>query len=161
MLVARKGLKLTRSIAKQITKARKDIRNLLPTEEVYLAEEDKLHCYAVLGDKNECTIYSDLTGRFLVESYDEKNYMLIAYAYKLNSVFMTPTKDRKNKSTIATYEVVYAKLKARRQRLKLHILDNECSKCIRNPRLQFLLNSSPVVHFISALFLLREDASGG
>ena len=81
-----------------------------------MAEEDKLYCYAVLGDKNECTIYSDLTGRFLVESYDEKNYMLIAYAYKLNSIFMIAMKDRENKSMIAAYEDVYAKLKARGQR---------------------------------------------
>ena len=56
--------------AKQITKTRKDISDLLPTEEVCLAEEDEIHCYAVLGDKNERTIYSDLTGRFPVESYD-------------------------------------------------------------------------------------------
>ena len=71
MIMTRKGLKSTRSIARQITKTRKDISNLLPTEEVCLAEEDKIYCYAVLGDKNESTIYSNLTGRFPVESYDE------------------------------------------------------------------------------------------
>ena len=70
MIMTRKGLKSTRSIARQITKTRKDISNLLPREEVCLAEEDKIYCCAVLGDKNERTIYSDLTGRFPVESYD-------------------------------------------------------------------------------------------
>ena len=45
---------------------------------------------------------------------------------------MIAMKDRKNKSMITTYEEVYAKLEARRQRPKLHIFDNECSKCIQN-----------------------------
>ena len=49
-----------------MTKARKDVSILLPKEEVCLAEEDKIYCYAVLGDKNERMIYSDLTGRFRV-----------------------------------------------------------------------------------------------
>ena len=75
--MTRKGLKLTRSIVRQIAKTRKDISNLLPTKELYLAEEDKIYCYAVLGDKNERTIYSDLTGRFPVESYDGKSTFLL------------------------------------------------------------------------------------
>ena len=54
------------------------------------------------------------------------------HAYKLNAIFMIAMKDRKNKSMITTYEEVYAKLEARRQRPKLHIFDNECSKCIQN-----------------------------
>ena len=44
---------------------------------------------------------------------------------------MIAKKDRKNKSMITAYEEVYAKLESRRQRPKLHILDNECSKCIQ------------------------------
>ena len=132
MIMTRKGLKSTRTITRQITRARKDISNFLPTEEVCMADEDELYCYAVLGDKNERTIYSDLTGRFPVESYDGKNYIFIAYAYKLNSIFMIAMKDRENKSMIAAYEEVYAKLEARGQRPTLHILDNECSKCIQN-----------------------------
>ena len=76
-----------------------------------MADEDELYCYAVLGDKNERTIYSNLTGRFPVESYGGKNYIFIAYAYKLNSIFMIATKDCENKSMIAAHEEVYAKLK--------------------------------------------------
>ena len=71
--VQQKGFKSTRSIARQITKARKDISILLPAEEVCLAEENEIYCYAtLLGDKKKHTIYSDLTGRFPVDSYDEK-----------------------------------------------------------------------------------------
>ena len=76
--------------------------------------------------------YSDLTGRFPVEYYDGGKLHFIAYAYKVNSIFMITMKDSKNKSMITAYEEVYAKLEARGQRPKLHILDNKCSKCIQN-----------------------------
>ena len=44
MIMTRKRLKSTRSITRQITKARKDISNFLPMEEVCLAKEDELYC---------------------------------------------------------------------------------------------------------------------
>ena len=44
---------------------------------------------------------------------------------------MIMMKDRK-KSMIAAYEEVCAKLEARGYCPKVHILDNECSKCIQN-----------------------------
>ena len=45
---------------------------------------------------------------------------------------MVATKDWENKSMIAAYEEVYDKLEAHGHRPQLHILDNECSKCIQN-----------------------------
>ena len=41
-------------------------------------------------------------------------------------------KDHKNKSIIAVYREIYAKLEALGQKPQLHVLDNECSKCIQN-----------------------------
>ena len=68
--MTRKGLRSTITMVHKLAKARHDISNFLPAEEVCLAEEDEIYCYAILGDNNEDTIYSDLTGRFPVESYD-------------------------------------------------------------------------------------------
>ena len=72
MIMTRKGLRSTRTMAKRLAKTRRDVSNFLPEEEVCLAEEDEIYCYAILGDNNENTIYSDLTGRFPVESFDGK-----------------------------------------------------------------------------------------
>ena len=83
--MTRKGLKSTRAVARQITKTRKDISNLLPSEEICLAEEDELYYFAVLGDKNERTIYSNLTGRFPVESYDRKKTTFLM-RIRINSI---------------------------------------------------------------------------
>ena len=77
MIMTRKGLRSTRTMANKLMKARHDISNFLPAEEVCLAEEDEIYCYAILGDSNENTIYSDLTGRFPVESYDGKTTCLL------------------------------------------------------------------------------------
>ena len=85
MIMKTKGLKSARSVKRQITKARKDISNFLPTEEVCLAEEDELYCYMVLGDENERTIYSNLTGRFPVESYDGKKLHFLLHM-RINSI---------------------------------------------------------------------------
>ena len=97
-----------------------------------MAEEDKIYCYAVLGDRNNRTIYRDLTGRFPVEPYDGKNYIFIACVNKLNSIFMIAMKDRKNKNMITAYKEVYSKCEARGHTPKVHVLDNECSKCTQN-----------------------------
>ena len=62
----------------------------------------------------------------------EKNYIFIAYTYRLNSIFMITMKDRENKSMNAAYEDVYPKLEAHGKHPKFHILDDECNKCIQN-----------------------------
>jgi len=50
MIMTRNGLKSTRAVTRQITKTRKDTSYLLPSEEVCLAEEDKLY-YCLFGVK--------------------------------------------------------------------------------------------------------------
>ena len=101
--MARKGLRSTRKMRKQIAEARRDISNFLPAEEMCLAEEDEIYCHAVLGDSNDNTIYSDLTRRFPVESYNGKNYIFIAYVYKLNAIFTLPMKNCEDTSMIAAF----------------------------------------------------------
>ena len=58
--------------------------------------------------------------------------MFIAYVYKLNAIFMIPMKSREDDSMIAAFEEVYTKLEGLGHKPQLHILDNECSKCIQN-----------------------------
>ena len=62
-------------MAKKIASVRRDVRSVLPAEEVCLTEEDNIYCYTILGDSNDNTIYGDLTEKFPIESYDGKNYM--------------------------------------------------------------------------------------
>ena len=59
---------------------------MFPTEHVCSKIEDGIFCFAVIGDANKNTIYSDLTGIFLIQSYEGMNYIFVAYVYKLNSI---------------------------------------------------------------------------
>ena len=45
---------------------------------------------------------------------------------------MIPMKSREDESMIAAYEEVYSKFEGLGHKPQLHILDNECSKCIQN-----------------------------
>ena len=117
-------------MAKNMANARRKTSNFLLAEEVCLAQEDKIYCYAILGDNNNNTVYSNLTGRFPVESYDGKNYIFIAYVCKIDSIFVMLMKLREDKSIISAFKEVYTKFEGLGHKPKLHILDNECSKYI-------------------------------
>ena len=52
--------------------------------------------------------------------------------YKLNTIFMLPMRSREDESMIGAFKAVYNKLEGLGHKPKLHILDNECSKCIQN-----------------------------
>ena len=132
MIMARKELRSTRTMTKKLAQARRDISNYLPAEEVCLAEEDEIYCYATLGDSNINALYGDLTGQFPVKSYDGRNYIFIAYVYKLNAIFMIPMKSHDDKSMITAHKEVYAKLEKLGHKPQLRILDNECSRFIEN-----------------------------
>ena len=84
MILTRKGLRLTKSMAKKIASGRRNISNFLPAEEICLAGENKIYCYIILGNSNDNTIYSDLTGNFSIKSYDRKHYI---YCIRLQTNF--------------------------------------------------------------------------
>ena len=60
----------TGSKRKELEDARKIVTDMTPTEHVCVAYEDELYCFTTIGDTNENTIYSNLTGQFPVRSYD-------------------------------------------------------------------------------------------
>ena len=77
-----------------VVDARENVDGIDPTEQVCPALEDQIFCYAVLADKNDNTIYSDLSGRFAVQSYAGRTYICKAYIYKINAILMQPMKSR-------------------------------------------------------------------
>ena len=84
MTRTKQGVQSTHNIRQHIVDARKIVDGMFPHEHIYTATDDKMYCFAILGDKNENTIYSDLTGRFPVRSYACNNYIFAAYMYDLN-----------------------------------------------------------------------------
>ena len=105
---------------------------MTPIEHVRSVHEDKIDCFAAIGDKNENTIYSDLTGQFPVRSYDGMVYIFVAYVYKFNAILLHPMKSREDTSMVEAFTSIYTDLEAIGHKPKLHVLNNECSRAVQN-----------------------------
>ena len=89
--------------------------------------------YAATISYNQPTgkLYTDLMGRFPVQSSRGHKYILVAYNYDSNSIHVRPLKSRNDNDTIQAYEDIYNMLKQRGQKPRLHWLDNEASKALK------------------------------
>jgi len=75
-----------------------------PTDQVCPALADQMFCYAtMIADQNKNAIYSDLTGRFPVQSYAGNNYIFVAYICKINSILTRPMKSRSDESMVKAF----------------------------------------------------------
>ena len=90
--------------------------------------------YAATICYNEPTgkLYTDLTGQFPIQSSRGHKYILVAYNYDSNLIHVKPLKSRHDNDTIKAYEEIYAKLTSQGLKPKLHWLDNEASKALKN-----------------------------
>ena len=77
-------------------------------------------------------IYTNLTGQFPLQSYAGMQYFFIAYIYDQNYIMILPMKNRTDASMIEVFKEVYLPLQQKGSNPKLHVLDNECSKAIKN-----------------------------
>ena len=111
--------------------ARENVDDMDPTEQVCSALEDEMFCFAMLADSNEGTIYSDLPGRFPVQLFTGKNFIFVAYIYKINAILIRSMKNRSDGSMIDAFKEVYEYLQSKHLHPKLHVLDNECSKAVK------------------------------
>ena len=90
--------------------------------------------YATTICYNEPTgkLYTDLTGRFPVQSSRGHKYILVAYNFDSNSIHVKPLKSRHDHDTIKAYEEIYTMLTSRGLKPQLHWLDNEASTALKN-----------------------------
>ena len=108
MVRTRQGACSTRSNQKDILDARQSLDDMHPKEQICNASEDEMSCFAILADSNDATIYSDLAGRFPVQSYSGTNYIFVAYVYSINAILMRPrsktcTKPWRHEACIQSY----------------------------------------------------------
>ena len=105
---------------------------MISTEHMCSAHEDEIYCFAVIGDKNENTIYSDLTGQFPVRSYDDMVYICVACVYKFNAILLCAMKSIEDANMVEAFTSIYADLEVICHKPKLNVLDNECSRAVQN-----------------------------
>ena len=88
--------------------------------------------YAATISYNQPTgkLYTNLTGRFPVQSSRGHKYILVAYNFDSNSIHVCPLKSCNDSDTIKAYEEIYSMLTQRGLKPQLHWLDNEASKAL-------------------------------
>ena len=131
MVRVRQGLQSTKSNRQDILDARADVDDMAPPEHCCAAIENEMFCFVITRDEHNNTIYSNLTGRFPIESYTGMNYILVVYVYKLNAPLMVAIKSRKDEDMVAAFTSVYQELKTYGHKPALHVLNNECSKAVK------------------------------
>ena len=111
--------------------AREDVDDMNPNEEICQAmENDTMFCYAVLADNNENTIYSDLPGRFPVQSFRGQYYIFEAYVYIINVILLCCMKSRTDVCVVAAFKDIYDYLTTKNLKPQLHVIGNACSKAV-------------------------------
>ena len=93
-----------------------------------------IHICAVILAAAPCSIlpatdkiYTDLTGKFPVQSTLGNKYVLVTYCVDANSIIAEPIKDRTAGEIARAHQTVYTYLADRGLKPKFEVLDNECS----------------------------------
>ena len=94
----------------EIPDAREELHDMEPAEQVLSAIDDELFCYSITTDNDGNVVYSDLPGRFPIESYRGMNYFFVAYIYKCNYILIRPMKSQKDEDMVRTFQMVYDEL---------------------------------------------------
>lgn len=128
----RKGLNSTKSNRQDVINARAEVDDMVPQEQACTVFDNKMFCFVVTRDDDNKTIYSDLTGRFPVESYTGMNYLLVVYVYHLNAPMIRIIKSRKDDDMVEAFRLIYNELKSLGHKPPLHVLDNECSRVVKS-----------------------------
>ena len=76
-------------------------------------------------------IYSDITGKFPYPSSKGNQYIMVMYDWDSNAILGEPMKNRTKEEIVRAIQQLYKYLKSRGISPKLHILDNEASKKLK------------------------------
>jgi hypothetical protein len=99
-----------------------------PTPDIDLGTETHL-VYAVVVDQGQ--LYTDLTGKFPVQSSKGNSYVMVCYVYDCNYVKVIPMKSRPGSEWVKAYDIVHQELTVKCFKPKLQTLDNEVSTALK------------------------------
>ena len=76
-------------------------------------------------------MYTDQTGTFQFKSYRGMQYIMVLYEIDLNVILVDGMQDKTSSEMVAAYLILVARLEEKVFEPKLHILDNEISREIK------------------------------
>ncbi len=66
-----------------------------------------MFCYTMLAEKYYGKVYSDLTGKFPVQSFKVHLYIFVYYVYLANAILVFLTSDRTDAFMVETFKDIY------------------------------------------------------
>jgi hypothetical protein len=132
-----KHLKLTPATAMgHLNQRRQNIRSTSkatiekqPTPDIDLGTKTHL-AYAVVVDQGQ--LYTDLTGKFPVQSSKGNSYVMVCYIYDCNYFKVIPMKSRYASEWVKAYGTIHQEITVKGFKPKLQTLDNEASAALKN-----------------------------
>jgi hypothetical protein len=100
--------------------------NIIKTEDV--SSKANIFCFAAFADKRTGILYNDLTGTFPFMSLEGNECFFVVYHYKTNAILALPIKGFSNDIIFAAYQQQYNMLKAKGNKIKLNMMDNQATK---------------------------------
>ena len=80
-----------------------------------------------LKDGADMIMLSDQTGRFLVTSCNDNQYVMVLFETLSNNILVEPMQSRVSGEMCHVYQTLVGRLNERGIKPTMHILDNECS----------------------------------
>ena len=87
--------------------------------------------YSISAPAELSTTYSDLTGRFPLQSSRGNNYIFVAYHPDANAILVEPLKNRQAATIAAAWTTITNRLKNAAMKPNTWIMDNECSSDLK------------------------------
>jgi hypothetical protein len=102
----------------------------------YIIEDDdssigNIFCFGAFADKQTGILYNDLTGSFPYMSLKGNICFLIVYYYKSNAILTLPISGFNNNTIFAAYKTQFEFLESKGHKIKLNVMDNQCTKQIK------------------------------
>jgi hypothetical protein len=90
-----------------------------------------MFCFAALTDAITGTMYTDISGAFLVRTFKSIQYVFVAYIYDLNAIIIQAMPSCTNASMVQAFTEVISILKSDGYHLALNVMDNKCSTAVK------------------------------
>ena len=74
------------------------------------------------------------------------NYIFVCYVYKLNTILLRTMKNREDEEMVTAFKSCYKELNTKGHHPTLHVLDNECSRVVK----QFITSEQTDVQFVES-----------
>jgi hypothetical protein len=90
-----------------------------------------IFCFAAFADKHTGVLYNDLTGSFPYMSLEGNVCFLIVYHYESNAILGLPISGFNDNTVFAAYKTQFEFLESKGCKIKLNVMDNQCTKHIK------------------------------